>query len=277
MEKRLLTIQDISCVGQCSATVALPIISACGIETAVLPSAVLSNHTSGFSGWTFCDLTDQMSAILERWKKEGLDFDTFYTGYITMDQIPHILDIMDEAARPEAIRIIDPVMGDYGKMYSGFNEAFPSEMKKLVRGAYAILPNMTEASLLLGEKYSDAPHTEERIENILERLAALGADNIVLKGVSFEPGKIGVACFDGKKTEYYFTQQIGSAFHGTGDAYASVFSGALTRGLSVLESASLAADFIVETIRHSIADRSDWYGIRFEKALPYLMKRLEEK
>ena len=130
MDKRILTIQDISCVGQCSLTVALPIISAFGIETAVLPSSVLSTHTAGFSGYTFRDLTDDMPLILNHWKKEGLKFDAFDTGYVSKSQIPIILDIMNQVGSEDSIRIVDPVMGDNGKLYPGFDEDFPSEMAK---------------------------------------------------------------------------------------------------------------------------------------------------
>jgi len=140
MDKRLLTIQDISCVGKCSLTVALPVISACGIETAVLPSSVLSNHTAGFSGWTFRDLTGDMPLILERWLTEKIDFDAFYTGYVSKEQIPYILEIMEKTARKGALRIVDPVMADNGKMYAGFGDDFPEEMKKLCKGAiYSLL------------------------------------------------------------------------------------------------------------------------------------------
>lgn len=273
MDKRLLTIQDISCVGQCSLTVALPLISACGIEAGILPSSVLSNHTAGFSGWTFCDLTDQMPLILDRWKKENIDFDAFYTGYVSKTQIPHILDIMNQVARPGALRIIDPVLGDNGKLYAGFDDEFPNEMKKLVNGADVILPNITEACLLLGIPYVGSDYDQAFIEKTLKELLALGAKNVVLTGVSFEDGKIGVACYDGNKIEYYFNEYIGGPHHGTGDIFSSVFSGALLRGKSILEAASIAADFVVETIKVSIDDKDHWYGVKFEKAIPYLVNR----
>lgn len=272
-DKRLLTIQDISCVGQCSLTVALPIISACGIETAILPSSVLSNHTSGFSAWTFRDLTDEMPSILAQWEKEKVDFDAFYTGYVSQAQIPHILDIMQRVARPGALRIIDPVMGDGGKMYPGFGEDFPMQMKHLCQGADVILPNLTEAALLLGEEYRTG-YDQTYIEDLLRRLHALGARNVVLTGVSLSEGKLGVACYDGTTTEYYFTEHLRVAMHGTGDCYASAFCGALMRGHSLIEAASIAADFVVETIRQTMPDPSHWYGVKFEKALPYLIGRM---
>lgn len=272
-DKRLLTIQDISCVGQCSLTVALPIISACGIETGILPSSVLSNHTAGFSAWTFFDLTNEMPNILAQWKKEKVDFDAFYTGYVSKAQIPIILNIMNEVARPGALRIVDPVMGDNGKLYAGFDEQFPEEMKKLCKGADVILPNMTEALLLLGQPYTET-YDQAFVEDTLKKLYALGAKNVVLTGVNFNDGKLGVACFDGKQTQYYFTERINVAMHGTGDVYASSFAGALMRGKSILEAASIAADFVVETIKATMPDPDHWYGVKFEKALPYLIERL---
>lgn len=272
-DKRLLTIQDISCVGQCSLTVALPIISACGVECAILPSSVLSNHTAGFSGWTFRDLTDEMPNILAQWKKERVDFDAFYTGYVSKTQIPHILDIMQETARPGALRIVDPVMGDGGKLYPGFDDDFPQEMCRLCNGADVIMPNLTEAALLLGEEYR-TEYEQAYIEQTVKRLHALGAKNVVLTGVSLEPNKLGVACYDGNEILYYFTDRLDVSMHGTGDCYASSFAGALMRGHSILESASIAADFVVETIRQSMGDPSHWYGVKFEKALPYLISRM---
>lgn len=273
-DKRLLTIQDISCVGQCSLTVALPVISACGIETAILPSSVLSNHTAGFSAWTFRDLTDEMPNILAQWKKENVDFDAFYTGYVSKAQIPHILDIMEQTARPDALRIVDPVMADNGKLYAGFDDDFPMEMRKLCNGADVILPNITEAAFLLGKEYIASGYTKEYVEDMLKGLYALGAKNVVLTGVSFEEDKLGVACYDGAEIQYYFTERMKVSMHGTGDCYASAFAGALLRGKSILEAASIAADFVVETIRQTIPDPSHWYGVKFEKALPYLFNKL---
>lgn len=276
MDNRLLTIQDISCVGQCSLTVALPVISACGIETAILPSSVLSNHTApGFSGWTFTDLTQDMPKILERWLTEKITFNAFYTGYVSKEQIPFILEIMEKTARPDSLRIVDPVMADNGKMYAGFGEDFPQEMKKLCNVADVILPNITEASFLLGVPYV-TEYDQTYIEKMLSDLYALGAKNVVLTGVSFEADKLGVACYDGKNYSYYFTEKLPVSVHGTGDCYASAFAGAMLRGKTLLESASIAADFVVESIKKTEGDKDHWYGVKFEKALPFLINRLEK-
>ncbi len=279
MDKRLLTIQDISCVGQCSLTVALPVISACGIETAVLPSSVLSTHTAGFSGYTFHDLTDDMEPILAHWNKEGIKFDAFYTGYVSKAQIPLILKIMEETANPGALRIVDPVMADHGKLYTGFDADFPSEMAKLCRGADIIMPNLTEAAFLLGEEYrgdnlSGKDYNEEYIVGLLERLMGLGAKSVLLTGVSYDPCQLGCACFDGTKIDYYFRQRLDAQMHGTGDVFASAVAGALCRGKSLIDAATLGADFVVESMKATLGDKSHWYGVKFEQALPWLVRRL---
>lgn len=275
MDKRLLTIQDISCVGQCSLTVALPVISACGIETAVLPSSVLSNHTAqGFSGWTFRDLTDDMSKILEQWQKEKIFFDVFYTGYVSKSQIPFILEIMDKTSRDNAIRIVDPVMADNGKLYPGFSDDFPEEMKKLCCKADIIIPNLTEASFLLGIPYVGENYDKSYIENIMKNLYKLGAKNIILTGVSFEKEKLGIACYNGNSIQYYFTERLNAVMHGTGDVYASAFAGSLCRGKTIYEAASIAANFVVESMKATLDDKEHWYGVKFEKAIPYLINKL---
>lgn len=276
MDTRLLTIQDISCVGQCSLTVALPIVSACGIETAILPSSVLSNHTGkGFSAWTFRDLTDEMPKILDQWLKEKIDFDAFYTGYVSKAQIPHILEIFKKAARANAVKIVDPAMADNGKLYAGFDDDFPKEMARLVQEADYVLPNLTEASLLLGQPYIAEGYDQNYIEDTAKSLHAMGAKNVIITGVSFEPSKLGIATFDGKKFDYYFTERLNASMHGTGDVYAAAFTGALLRGKGILDSASIAADFVVESMKKTLGDESHFYGVKFEKAIPYLVERLK--
>lgn len=276
MDKRLLTIQDISCVGKCSTTVALPLISACGIECAILPSSVLSNHTaSGFSGWTFKDLTDEMPKIEEQWCKDKIGFDAFYTGYVSKAQIPNILSIMKNTAREGALRIVDPVMADNGSLYSGFDSDFPEEMKKLCRGADVIMPNLTEAALLLGIEYK-TDYSKDEIENIAARLCQLGAKNVIITGVSFNEKELGVCVYNGRKFDYYFAEKINASFHGTGDVFASVFAGSLLRGKSLLESAAVACNFVVEAIKATIGDKDHWYSVKFEKAIPFLVKQFEK-
>ena len=284
MYKRLLTIQDVSCVGQCSATVALPVISACGVECAVLPSAVLSTHTGGFSAWTFRDLTDEMPKIEAEWQRQKIKFDAFYTGYVCPVQIDPILSIMASAAKPGAVRFVDPVLGDNGRLYAGFGDDFPAQMARLCAGADYILPNLTEAAFLLGRKPVLEGYDRAFIEELAAGLHALGAKNVVLTGVSFERDLLGTAVSDGATVRYDFNPRLartsretgmpfqGDMFHGTGDLFASVFSGATMRGLSLIDAAALAADTVCAAIEAT--PEAHWYGVAFERALPLLVDRL---
>ena len=271
--KRLLTIQDISCVGQCSSTVALPLVSACGVECAVLPGALLSNHTGGFKSWTFADLTPEFAPIERKWVELGIKFDGFYTGYVCESQIEPILSIMESAAAPGALRIVDPAMADNGVLYAGFGPDFPSKMAKLCRGADYILPNLTEAALLVGERPVLEGYDESFIEGLVAKLHALGAKNVVLTGVSFEKDLLGSAVSDGNSLRYDFNPRLERMSHGTGDVYASVFAGAVLRGLDMFGAAALAADVVCEAIRST--EEGHWYGVSFERAIPMLAKSFE--
>jgi len=274
-DKKVLTIQDISCVGQCSLTVALPILSACGLETAILPSAVLSTHTGGFTGFTFRDLTDDMPAIAAHWKREGISFDAVYTGYLGSEkQVGFVLDIMAELLREGGLRIVDPAMADNGKLYTGFDEAFVESMKSLAFKADVILPNITEACLLTGQPYREA-YDEAYVTGLLEALCAQGARTIVLTGVSYDEQTTGVVVRENGQTRYYRHLRYPKGCHGTGDVYASAFVGALLRGLAVYDAAAVAADFTLRCIETTRADESHWYGVKFEAVLPELIKRLE--
>lgn len=275
MTKKLLTIQDISCFGQCSLTVALPVISACGIETVVLPSAVLSTHTGGFKNYTFRDLTDDIPAIRESWQKEKLEFNAFYTGYVCPNQIKPILDIFASCAAKNALRIVDPVMGDRGQLYPGFKPDFPDQMRELCAGADYVLPNITEAALMLKKEVIMENHSERYIREIISGLHNIGAKNVILTGVTFSPDKLGVAVSDGKDVTFYFNDKINRCSHGTGDVFASVFAGAIMRGFDAVNAAALAADIVCAAIK--VTPDEHWYGVCFEKVLPELISRLEKK
>ena len=274
--KRILTIQDISCVGQCSLTVALPILSACGLETAILPSAVLSTHTGGsFQGFTFHDLTEDMPAIRQHWEKMGLTFDCLYTGYLgSSRQMAYVREIMGSVLSPDAPKIVDPAMADFGKLYAGFDDDFVRAMAGLCGEADIILPNMTEASLMTGIPYQEDNHSDAYIEQLLTGLSGLGCQQIVLKGVQREAEQIGVVIYDcrTKKKEYYATQKIPVSCHGTGDCFASAFVGVYMQGKGIAESAGIAADFVLECIRQTMDDPAHWYGVKFERALPMLIE-----
>ena len=272
--KRALTIQDISCVGQCSLTVALPIISACGIETAVLPSAVLSTHTSGFTGFTFRDLTEDMPAICAHWKKEGITFDAIYTGYLgSAQQIEYVKAIMDATAAEGCLAVVDPAMADNGKLYPGFDMDFVAEMRKLCGCADYLLPNITEACFLTGMEFRTEYDTAY-IDELIAKLCALGARNVVLTGVSYAAGRTGVVVFEDGEGRYYEHVQIAGGVHGTGDIYASAFVGAKLRGKTAYEAAAIAADYVVECILESRKDPDHTYGARFEPVLGKLMEKL---
>lgn len=272
--KRILTIQDISCVGQCSLTVALPIISACGFETAVLPSAVLSTHTGGFKGYTFRDLTDDMPKILEHWKKEGILFDAFYTGYLgSAKQVGFVLDILRSVRKEKSLNIVDPAMADNGKLYPGFDDAFVDAMRPLVAEADFVLPNITEAALLTGNEYRET-YNEAYIKKLSADVASLGAKSVVLTGVSYTPQTTGVSVFENGNISYYAHRKIEGGCHGTGDVYASAFVGALLRGNSPFKSAKIAAEYTVSCIESTIGDKGHWYGVKFETALPDLLSVL---
>jgi pyridoxine kinase len=274
MYKKILTIQDISCVGQCSLTVALPVLSACGLETCILPSAVLSTHTGGFTDYTFRDLTEDMPAILAHWEKENIDFDAIYTGYLgSAKQISYVKNIIASRGKAGSKSYVDPAMADNGKLYPGFDQAFVESMKSLVFDADFILPNITEACLLTDTEYP-AEYDEAFIDSLLKKLQALGAKNIVLTGVGYREGFTGVVVCDENGTQYYEHKKIANGSHGTGDVYASAFVGAQLQGKATFEAARIAADYVVKCIENTVGDDSHWYGVKFETALPSLIKEL---
>lgn len=273
--KRILTVQDISCVGQCSLTVALPILSACGLETAIIPSAVLSNHTA-FSSFTFKDLTEEIPKIREAWEKQNIKFEAVYTGYLgNASQVAYVKDIMEKCLCGDAVKIVDPAMADNGKLYVGFDADYVEEMKKLCCEADIILPNITEACLLTGEEYKQS-FDKEYVENLMARLFEVCGAKVVLTGVGFSEDKSGVAVFDGTKTEYYEHKRIGNGCHGTGDIYASAFTGAFMNGKSLLEAAKIAADYTVLCIEETVQHKDHWYGARFEPVLGKLIDMINK-
>ena len=271
---KVLTIQDISCVGQCSLTVALPIISACGVETCVLPSAVLSTHTAGFSGYTFRDLTEDMPAIRQHWVKEGIQFDAIYTGYLgSTKQIDYVADIFADTAAANCVKIVDPAMADNGNLYPGFDMAFVEAMKGLCAKADYVLPNLTEACFLTGVEYKKT-YDRAYIDLILEKLTALGCKNVIFTGVSYAPGKTGIVVLENGVYSYYEHDFLPNSCHGTGDIYASSFVGALVRGKSAYDAAKIAADYTVACIEATAQEENHWYGAKFEPVLIKLIQSL---
>ena len=272
--KKILTIQDISCVGQCSLTVALPILSACGMETCILPSAVLSTHTAGFSGFTFRDLTDDMPAIQEHWKKENIKFKAIYTGYLgSIKQIGYVRDILKTMGTDDCVRIVDPAMADNGQLYSIFDQDYVEAMKVLCAIADYVVPNITEACFLTDTEYR-TEYDRDYIDGIVEKLIALGAKNVILTGVSYREGYTGIVVFENGEYKYYEHVFLPNSCHGTGDIYASAFTGALVRGKSAFEAAKIAADYTVECIKQTAGEENHWYGAKFEPALKTLIEML---
>lgn len=276
--KRVVSIQDISCLGKCSLTVALPIISAMGVETCVVPTAVLSTHTGGFSGFTFHDLTQEVAPIAAHWKKEGITFDAIYTGYLgSFEQIELVGQFFDQFGGKDTLVYVDPAMADNGVLYTGFTPEFAKEMGKLCGKADVIVPNLTEASFMLGIDYVGDQYDEAYIKDLLKQLTGLGCRTAVLTGMSFEPGKIGAMAYDSSTDTYasYFNEKLPVQFHGTGDVFASACVGALMNGKDLAGALKVAVDYTLECIRETQNDPdARWYGVNFESAIPMLVHSL---
>lgn len=273
--KRIVTIQDISCIGKCSLTVALPIISAMGIETAIVPTAVLSTHTQ-FKNFTFRDLSKDIPLIQKHWKEEKFKFDAIYTGYLgSIEQITMLKDFFKTFKTDDNFIFIDPVMGDNGKLYVGFNQEFADEMARLCKMADIIVPNLTEASAMLEMEYKEK-YTEEEIKQLLIDLSKLGPKKVILTGVSFKENELGVMSYDKDTNKFfsYFREKIPVKYHGTGDIFSSTLVGAIVNGNSQEEAIKIAVDYVWETINDTFkTNKKDAYGVNFESKIPYLIKR----
>ena len=274
--RRIMTIQDISCVGKCSLTVALPIISAAGVEAGVLPTAVLSTHTA-FPKFTFCDLTDEIQPISDTFAELGIDFDAIYTGYLgSFRQLELVSDFIDKHGKG-AVVVIDPVMADNGKLYPGFTPEFAASMAKLCGKADLVIPNMTEASFMLNIPYNPN-YDEDYVKDVLVKLTGLGCKKAALTGIGFKKGEIGVYMYDSEKKSFFFyaNERLDASFHGTGDVYASATLGALMRGHSTEQALKIGVDFTLECMKKTMADENHrFYGVNFEEALPYYIELLK--
>lgn len=277
--KRVLSIQDLSCIGKCSLTVALPIISAMGVETAIVPTAVLSTHTM-FNDFTFRDLTDDMDEIKKHWVKERFDFDAIYTGYLgSKEQIQIVTDYFDTFKDKQNYIIVDPAMADNGKLYTGFTPDFALEMAKLCSKADIILPNISEACFMLGKEYIGEDAAPSQIKELLMGLTSLGSKIVVITGVKFGENDFGFMGYN-TKTEGFFqysTEEIPMKSHGTGDVFASTFTGALMNGYTVYNSLKIAADYTCACIKNSYNDPDAVnYAVNFEAEIPLLLKMIEK-
>ncbi len=278
-QKRAAAIHDLSGFGRCSLTVALPILSAAGIETAALPTALLSTHTGGIDGYTYLDLTDEMVPFINHWKSLALDFNAIYSGFLgSIDQIAIVSDFIDQFKKSGTIVLVDPVMADNGELYKVFTGEYVEEMRKLCRKADILVPNLTEAFLLLEKEYLPGPYPEAVIEELLIGLSELGPSRIVLTGVFRNETELGVATFDSKTriTGYTFSGRIPAYYHGTGDVYGSALLAALLNDFSLKESASIAVDFTVQSIERSFRAKTDYrFGVNFEQTIPFLLQDLK--
>ena len=271
--KRILTIQDVSCVGQCSMTVALPILSACGHETCILPTAVLSTHTGGFGKPAVIHLKAELEAFWKHWKENAITFDAILVGYLgSIEAIQMTERILDEMLAPGGIGIVDPAMGDHGKLYSGFDEHYVCAMEGLCRKADIILPNITEAALFSGIPY------QEKLEDsyVRQLLKAMEHPCVILTGVGYGEGETGAAIYDAGTLSYYHHPKVGKNFHGTGDMFAACFTGALMLDRTLKDSVKIAADFVCKSIENTCVAPAHWYGVKFETALPELIRNLQK-
>ncbi len=276
--KRIVTLQDITCLGKCASTVALPIISSMGVEASVIPTSLLSMHTA-FDDFYIHDLTHCMEPIIKQWEKENFHFDAIYTGYLgSLKQVEHISNLVDNFKTENTLFFMDPVLGDHGELYTGFDTHFAKEMATLCSKADIITPNLTEACFLLDRPYPTTPPSEAFIKELLYDLSKLGSKTVILTGATFHEDLLGVVAYDAISEKYfeYFNQKVDSQFHGTGDIFASVCVGALTRGLPLPNAIKLAVDFTSASIEHTLIDPNRrWYSVNFEEAIPMLVNRVQ--
>lgn len=277
-EMRVAAIHDLSGAGKCALTIVLPVMSALGCEVSVLPTALLSTHTGGFTNPVVRDLTEDMLPMAEHWKKEGACFEAMYSGFLgSAAQIDIVREIfaMNREVNPDVQILVDPVMGDHGKLYKTYTQEMADGMARLCAGADIIVPNMTEAYHLLGETYQEGPYTKAEIERMLRALSALGPETVVLTGVWFDEAKIGAACYDREtdRVDFVLQEKVAGAFHGTGDLFASVLLGGLMQGLSLQDACGCAVRGVAECIRYTVeSGRTDTrWGVRFEDRLFFLM------
>lgn len=277
-QKRIVTIQDISCFGKCSLSVAMPIISAFGIETVVLPTALLSTHTgAGFKDYTFLDLTGEMKKIIEHWEKMNLEFDAVYSGYFgNKAQIETAVNLFKYVKKSGSPIIIDPVMADDGNLYAGFDSEFVKKMYSLCSIADVITPNVTEAAYLTGIEYR-GQHDEQYIHDLAIRLSETGAKLVVITGISHN-GKSGAVCYNSENGEFvsHLRQHIPGNYYGTGDIFASTLCGAIVSGADFRDALSLAVDFVHESIENTLDEPDKYfYGVKFEQSLNMITGKLK--
>lgn len=269
--KRVLTVQDISCIGQCSMTVAMPIISACGHECCILPTAVLSTHTGGFGKPAVIHLEEQLPELVHHWQEQGITFDAILVGYLgSIGAVKIAETIIDAMLAPGGISVVDPAMADHGRLYSGLDEAYAKAMGDLCRKADVMLPNITEAAMMTGLPYKEQPDEDY----VRELLAKLEGNTVVLTGTGFSPEETGAAVRENGRIRFIRHPKVGKSYHGTGDMFAACFTGSLMQGKEVFEATKLAAEFTMRSIEATFAQPAHWYGVKFESVIPWLIKEL---
>lgn len=275
MQKRVMAIHDISCFGKCSVTAALPILSAAGMEVCPVPTAVLSTHTGGFEGYTFEDLTHNILPVANHFKSLHIQFDSIYSGYLgSFDQIEYMKTIIDMFKKEKTIVMVDPVMGDNGKLYAGFDMNFAREMASLCKKADIIVPNVTEAAFMTDTEYLKPPFTKDYIELLIKKLTSITDGDIVLTGAVLKKGQTGIAIYNNGNTEYVTEPECEGMYHGTGDVFASTLLAGLLNGLTLKEAGALAAKFIPMCIEKT-KELGVFYGVNFEQCIPMLLKMLK--
>lgn len=262
---RVLAINDISCVGKCSLTVALPVLSACGVTCDILPTALLSTHTGGFTGYTFLNLDEEMKKICDHWETLGLKFDLIYSGYLgSRAQIEFVKDVKRRFLAKDGLFVVDPVLGDNFTFYKGFDKSFADEMLGLCSEADYVLPNETESFLLTGERDFSAA---------LEKLGKI-CPHPVITGAMTQEGYFLYYCDNGQK-KLSIPHRDGS-FHGAGDVFASAFCGCLARGLSTRQALEVTTQFCYNSVlrtEQEVPDRK--YGLSYERELGGLSQAIE--
>lgn len=278
-QPKVLVIQDISASCQISMNVAVPILSSLNNSTHMLPTALLSTHTgAGFEDYTYLDLTSEMSKILDHWKQLGLSFDGVLVGYLgSHKQIEIVKRIIKEFATPEAIIVLDPVMGDHGKLYDGFDEEYVQEMRELCQLSTVIIPNLTEAAYLTKTPYQKGPYTSENVERLMKKMVQLNKKQVVLTGVMLSGNEIGAASMTQKdqQVSYAFSPVYPGRFEGTGDVFSSVIAGFLFQQISLDLAMTSAVEYVEKVIKRTLENRPSLrFGVQFETDLLFLIERL---
>lgn len=270
MKKRILTLQDYSCLGRCSMTVALPTISAAGIEAVGIPTALLSNHTA-FPSWTLFDLTSEILPIVKKWDEVDRVFDAIYTGYLTTKQIEDVKEVFS-LCKNSKIRFVDPAMADGGKLYPGFELAHVDAMRSLVSLCDICKPNVTEACFLAGVPMLEGPQKKEIYLELAKKIAAIGPKTVIISGAHTKENQVGCYLYENGQGTLVEFDRLEGAYHGTGDLFASALISCIVNGKTALQSIKVAHELVKASIENNIAHGVDGlrYGPEFETALRIL-------